>query len=285
MYSKEITRKNRTAIVIAIDQSSSMSGKMAMNGWAIPKSEAVAMVTGKLIDELLLRARRDIGYRDYYDIALLGYSEDRVYSLLGDEVAFHPITALALRSVPRQPYTLPYVTLNKGIVSICEEVSMWVKPRAQGATPMYKMITRVTQLVKEWCAREENRNSFPPLVFNITDGEASDCNYDMLRGAAARLRETGTTDGNTLFVNVHISSDTNHAPMAFPTHLEIPHSVRYAELLMDMSSIMPTRFNPYILKCRERIAEPPYLAMSYNASMPELITMLNIGSRSLLIGK
>lgn len=285
MYSKTITRHNRAAIVIAIDQSSSMSGRMATNDWKLSKAEAVSMAAGKLIDELLLRSRRDNGYRHYYDIALVGYSEDSVYSLLGEELEFFPITTLALRRVPRSLYTLSYLTLNKGVVPLCEEVSMWVEPRAQGSTPMCKMISRVTRLVEEWCAKEENRDSFPPIVFNITDGEASDSDYDRLRSAAARLRNTGTIDGNTLFVNVHISSDLRHAPMAFPTPLEIPHEIRYARLLMEMSSVMPAQFNPYIQSCRMRVAEPPYLAMSYNSSLPELIALLNIGSRSLLLGK
>ena len=173
MYSQEITRCHRAAIVIAVDQSSSMSGRMMLNDWEISKAEAVSMVIGRLIDELILRSYRDNGYRHYYDIALIGYSEDRAYSLLGEEMAFYPITMLAGRNVRRVPYMLSYNTLNDGTNSFCENVSMWVEPRAQGATPVHKMITCVTNLVEEWCARKENRESFPPLVFNISDGEAS----------------------------------------------------------------------------------------------------------------
>ncbi len=286
MYTKEVTRNNRAAIVIAIDQSSSMSGRIEVNGWDLSKSEAVSMVTGRLMEELLLRSHRDNGYRHYYDIALVGYSENRVYPLFGDELAFYPITTLAaVRNVPRQSYILPYITLNKDDISVCEDVPIWVKPRSQGATPMYKMLNRVTQLVSEWCEKRENSESFPPLVFNITDGEASDADDDMLRSAAERLRSTGTTDGKTLLINVHLSSDTEHLPIIFPTTLEVPHSIRYATLLMEMSSTIPERFHGYIKNCRTRFAEPPYVAMSYNASLPELITMLNIGSRSLLLDK
>ena len=257
---------------------------MELNGWDLSKAEAVSMVVGRLIDELVMRAHRDGGYRHYYDISLLGYSGDGVYSLLGNEVMFHPITMLAGREVPTTTYALGYKTLNSGSYTFQERVSLWVEPAAQGATPMYKMICSVTDLVEEWCAREENRDSFPPLVFNITDGEASDANYDMLRAAAHRLQRTGTTDGNTLFVNVHISSDTNHAPILFPNIHEVPLSVRHAHLMMDMSSVIPESLHPYIRECRTSIANPPYIAMSYNASMSELVAMLNIGSRSLVVG-
>lgn len=257
---------------------------MVLNGWDLSKAEVVSMVVGRLIDELILRSHRDGGYRYYYDIALLGYSGESVYSLLGNEIMFYPITILAGREVPRTTYALSYRTLRSGNHTFQEEVSLWVEPAAHGATPMYKMICAATELVAEWCAKEENGKSFPPLVFNITDGEASDANYDMLRGAAHRLQNTGTSDGNTLFVNVHISSDTGHAPILFPNIHEVPLSIRHAHLLMDMSSVMPEPLHPYISECRAGFSKPPYIAMSYNASMSELVAMLNIGSRSLTVG-
>lgn len=284
MYSQDITSSHRAAIVIAIDQSCSMSGRMELNGWNLSKAEAVSMVTGRLIDELILRSHRDNGYRHYYDIALVGYSGNEVYSLLGDELTFYPITILAGREVPRMIYALTARTLNSGPHIFREEVSQWVPPKAQGATPMFKMINCVSDIVAAWCAKEENRDNFPPLVFNITDGEASDASYDMLRSAANRLRSTGTTDGNTLFMNIHINSDTSHTTIIFPNPCEVPLAVRHAHLLMDMSSVVPEQFHPYISDSRSAGARPPYIAMSYNASMSELITMLNIGTRSLTVG-
>ena len=284
MYSQEITRRHRAAIVIAIDQSCSMSGRMMLNGWDLSKAEVVSMVVGRLIDELILRSHRDNGYRHYYDIALIGYSGEQVYSLLGDEIMFHPTTLLAGRDVPTTDYALGYKTLNSGTHTFREKVSLWVEPVAHGATPMYKMICSVTDLVAEWCAKEENSESFPPLVFNITDGEASDANYDMLRSASHRLQSTGTKDGNTLFINVHISSDTNHSPLLFPNIHEVSLSIRHAHLLMDMSSVMPEQMHSYISQCRSESSKPPYIAMSYNASISELVAMLNIGSRSLVVG-
>ena len=284
MYSQEITRLHRAAIVIAIDQSCSMAGRMELNNWDLSKAEVVSMVAGRLIDELIMRSHRDNGYRHYYDIALIGYSGDSVYSLLGEKMEFHPITMLAGRTVRRVPYALSYNTMRGGRATFLESVSMWVEPKAQGGTPMYKMLESVISLVDDWCSREENRDSFPPLVFNITDGEASDMDYEMLRRASHRLQQTATNDGNTLFFNVHISTHTHRAPLLFPTPHEVPISERYAHLLMDMSSIMPEQFHRYICECRPSFSQPPYIAMSYNASMSELVAMLNIGSRSLVTG-
>ena len=284
MYSQEITRCHRAAIVIAIDQSCSMSGRMMLKGWDLSKAEVVSMVVGQLVEELLLRSHRYNVYRDYYDIALIGYSGNEVYSLLGDELMFYPITTLASQEVSRVSYTLDYKTLNSDVRAFEESVPLWVKPRAQGATPMYKMINRVIGLVAEWCSKEENKDSFPPLVFNITDGEASDANYEMLRTAAHKLQSLSTTDGKTLFLNIHISSDTNRESIIFPTPYEVPLEIRHAHLMMDMSSIIPEQLHPYINRCRTSVGHPPYVAMSYNTSMSALIAVLNIGSRSLLMG-
>jgi hypothetical protein len=284
MYSQEITRRHRAAIVIAIDQSCSMGGYMELNGWRLSKAEAVSMVTGSLIDELIMRSCRDGGYRYYYDIALIGYSGDEIYPLFGREIKFYPITMFAEQEVEKIAYALDHKSFNRGVVPIHREVSQWVKPKAVGATPMCKMINTVTTIVAEWCAKEENCDSFPPLVFNITDGEASDANYDMLRSAAYRLRNTGTTDGKTLFMNIHISAESNHERIVFPSSQEVPIEIRHAHLLMDMSSVLPEQLHSYIRDNRRHFSKPPYIAMSYNASMSELVTALNIGTRSLVVG-
>jgi hypothetical protein len=64
----------------------------------------------------------------------------------------------------------------------------------------------------------------------------------------------------------------------------VPLAVHNAHLLMDMSSVMPEELHCYIRECRSTFSHPPYIAMSYNASMSELIAMLNIGSRSFVVG-
>lgn len=281
MYSQEITRAHKAAIVIAIDQSCSMGGRMVVDGWNISKAEAVAMVAGRIIDELILRSKRDNTIRDYYDIAIVGYSDGEVYSLLDNDFGFAPIAQLAKREVAHTSYLLSHLTLN-GVSSFYEDVSLWVKPRAEGDTPMYKMFTRVHEIVERWCLEESHRESFPPIVFNITDGEASDADEEVLRGAAHRLMQSGTNDGNTLLVNIHISSNTLHPPIIFPSEGELPLSDRYALLLKDISSVMPKQFTSQIMECRTNSYNfaDAYYAMSYNASITELIAMLTIGTRS-----
>ena len=76
MYTQSITRSHRTAFILAIDQSGSMAEKLLFRGRQTTKAEAVAEVTNRLLFELIERARRRDEVRDYYDIAVLGYSGD-----------------------------------------------------------------------------------------------------------------------------------------------------------------------------------------------------------------
>lgn len=84
MYTQSITRSHRTAFILAIDQSGSMAEKLLFRGRQTTKAEAVAEVTNRLLFELIERARRSDEVRDYYDIAVLGYSGDGIVSLLND---------------------------------------------------------------------------------------------------------------------------------------------------------------------------------------------------------
>lgn len=281
MYTQEITRCHRAAIVIAIDQSCSMAERLHINGTELSKAEIVSLVTGRLIDELLLRSLRDNGYRNYYDIAIIGYRGDDVYSLLGKNIGFVPVISLAERDVAKRTFAMRY-NLPQGEKSLFfEDVSMWVEPCAEGATPMLKMLTKVYELIRRWCDEPQNIDSFPPIVCNITDGEASDGTAEQLIEVSKLIRNIGTRDGNTLFVNVHLSSNGSMQPTTFPRPNEMLAESRHAQTLAKMSSVIPKSLEEYAAKYRADYASPPFLAMSYNASISELIAMLNIGTRSL----
>ena len=84
MYSQEITRRHRTAFVIAIDQSGSMQEKVCFGRHEMSKAAAVARITNSLLTELVDRSRRTDGVRNYYDVAVVGYSGDEARMLLDE---------------------------------------------------------------------------------------------------------------------------------------------------------------------------------------------------------
>lgn len=280
MYESEITSRNRTAFVILVDRSQSMSETIATDCGSATKAAAVSVVVSRIISELIARARRDNGVRDYYDIAVLGYFDERVVPLIDPRRVFIPVSEFGAYapercSVPRR------VVLPDGSVSMrSESVDMWIKPQACGDTPMYGALLYVRDIVAEWCAKPHNAASFPPVVFHITDGEASDCDPDELKHLCRQIKSLATADGNVLLINIHITADPDARPVIFPVEEEIDGDRRYVRLLADCSSIMPEPFAAMIRRHRDTTSSGPFYAMSYNASITELITMLDIGSRS-----
>ena len=279
-YTQSITRRHRTAFVLAIDQSGSMVEELEFRGRRLSKAAAVAEVTNSLLSELLLRATREGEVRDYYDIAVVGYSGAGVHSLLSADETFVPITALegAARNIRRSSVER---RLPDGQPAFNEvTVREWIAPAASGQTPMYEALLYVHDLVEAWCRHEEHRESFPPSVFNITDGEASDSDEEELSQIAGRIRSLGTDDGQALLVNIHLASGNAAQGRIFLTEEEAAYNNRYARLLYDLSSPMPPLFEEAIRSLRGDNALPPFRGMCYNASITELLSILNVGSIS-----
>ena len=240
MYTQSITRNHRTAFILAIDCSGSMAESILFRGRRLTKAEAVAGITNDLLFELVERARRSDGIRDYYDIAVIGYSgDDEVRSLLPDGEELVPVSALAAREMPVRTEVIEH-RLPDGSIALREiPAPSWIEPQAAGQTPMCEALRRVRDIAAEWTARAANAESFPPVVFNITDGEATDCDDEELRAVCNQIKA-----------------------------------------LYDCSSEMPAVFNEAIREAKGPAAAPPFRGMSYNASAAQLVTMLNIGSIS-----
>ncbi len=281
MYTQSITRAHRTAFVLLIDGSGSMTEQIRFRGRLTTKADAVAAITNDLLFELVERARRDDGVRDYYDIAVLGYSgDDEVRALLPGGRKMMSVAELAACEMPVRTETIEH-RMPDGSIALREILAPgWIEPHAAGSTPMYQALVEARELTSDWCARLEHAASFPPVVFNITDGEATDCEADDLRAAAERIRSLRTADGHVLLINLHIAADERNRTIFFPSDSEADYPNRYARLLYDCSSRMPEVFEPMIREAKDPGAMPPFRGMSFNASAAELVSMLNIGSIS-----
>ena len=156
----------------------------------------------------------------------------------------------------------------------------WVEPEAVGQTPMCEALRRVRDIAAKWCADPVHAESFPPIVFNITDGEATDCDDEELCAVAEQIKSLRTADGNVLLVNIHIAAGDTPRTVFFPSTEEADYPNRYAAVLYECSSLMPEVFDEAIREAKGPGATPPFRGMSYNASAEQLITMLNIGSIS-----
>ena len=216
MYTQSITRSHRTAFILAIDQSGSMAEKLLFRGRQTTKAEAVAEVTNRLLFELIERARRSDEVRDYYDIAVLGYSGDGIVSLLNDPEPLVPVSRLAALPVDFAE-TVVERRMPDGEATF-RKISMpaWIAPKAVGQTPMYEALLQIRDLTQAWCTNPAHSESFPPIVFNITDGEASDCDQREQLAICEKIRTIGTTDGKVLLINIHIATTSDSRSLLFP---------------------------------------------------------------------
>ena len=279
MYSQEITRQHRTAFVIALDQSGSMQESVRFGKKLMSKAEAVAIIANALITELIDRCRRTDSLRNYYDIAVVGYANDSVEMLLGQD-GMLSINEIAKMTPQRRVFSEEEQLSEQSSAIFQHTLNEWFAPRAEGNTPMYEALLRVRDLVAEWCARSENHQSFPPVVINITDGEASDCDDNELRDICSQIKRITTDDGNVLLINIHISTDSRLPAIIFPMPDELTGAGRYLRLLAECSSIMPSAFDGPIHELKGQGATPPFFGVGYNASIIELLSIVNIGSRS-----
>ena len=281
MYTQSITRTHRTAFILLIDGSGSMNEEILFHGKRMTKAEAVASITNGMLFELVERARRSDGIRDYYDISVLTYSGDNeVYSLLPEGREMLSVAELAAGEIPMKRELVEY-RMPDGSTSLRElPVPDWIAAEAAGQTPMYQALDHAYEIAEAWCRNPAHAESFPPTVFNITDGEATDCDEEELRTICERIRSLRTCDGHVLLINIHIAPDESQHAVFFPTEEEAAYSNRYAGVLYDCSSPMPEVFNEAIREAKGPGALPPFRGMSYNTSAEQLIAMLNIGSIS-----
>lgn len=279
MYERPITRTSRTAFIIALDLSGSMSESTHTVNGTTTKADAVSRIVNGLLFDLIEKARRNYRVHDYYDIAVIGYSGRGIESLLSDD------WFLTVEQLDKMPYILreyrEELIYPNGVPTIRQvKYPCWINPQAEGQTPLYGAFLQIYELAERWCSDPRNRNGFPPTIFNITDGEASDADAPEIRDICRRIRLLGTTDGEVLLLNIHLSTDTRIPALLFPTEQEYRGMGPYARLLFDCSSTIPKPLEEYIRQMKRTDEPGPFRGMSYNCSLHETVSILNIGSNS-----
>lgn len=274
MYNAQITRKNKGAIMILVDRSGSMAEEVIFEGQRMSKAQALCDAVNGLLTEIIYRCYRERFICDYFDVAIIGYSGDKAESLLGS--GFKRISDIDAMCTPiRIIHRIRRLPTGERFDTLIERRE-WVTPEAKGRTPMGEALRKATRMCAAWCRKHPN--SFPPIVINITDGEATDTTHDKLLFLADKLRSVRTNDGEVLLVNIHLACqyDVIRPAVRFPSEgTPLPFS-RYTKMLYDMSSTLPTLYNNSIITMQG--GAPPFRAFCYNAPISELVSLLAIGS-------
>ncbi len=282
MYTQSITRANRALFILAIDESGSMSEMIRQGGRTITKAEMVAEVANTIIAELIERSHRSEGIRNYYDVAIIGYSGDGIRSHFGAK-DYLSISEIAAMNVPSKRVTREFIDSNGQMKIITESLKCWVEAHSSGKTPMYEALSYIYELIKRWCSNPLNVNSFPPLIFNITDGLPTDCEGEDIENISTMIKSISTNDGAALLSNIHIAPQALVNSLLFPTQADIEPYIKGRNsitTLYESASVMPNIFNNIICEIRGVREMGPFKGLCYNSSIAELLAVLNIGSIS-----
>lgn len=280
-YSAEISREQPTAFVFLLDQSASMQdafgGAKAKGDAAPSKARVLADTVNRLLQNLVLRCAKEEGVRDYFHVGVIGYGE-RVQPLItpAEDAAtgsgLVPISHLAERPRRMEERVKTVTNANGEETERRVKTPIWFDPRAKNGTPMCQALDLAAQSVRSWI--DVHPSSFPPVVVNVTDGEATD--GDPLR-YAQQLRSFATDDGEVLLFNVHLS-ESEEPPLMLPSDRgELP-SDDYASTLFQMSSTLP--FSMRAAAEQEGLhVDLDTRGFIFNADPVSLVTFLEIGTR------
>jgi hypothetical protein len=265
-YSQPIDRGHPGCIVLLLDQSGSMLDPFA--GGRESKADALAKAVNRLLRNFVLQCQRGQQVRDYYEIAAIGYGGGAVGPAFGGRLKGQylvPVSILASYPLKMVTDALP----EDPQVSV--DLPVWVEPKAAAGTPMTAAMNMVGSFVVDWA--NAHPGSFPPIVVNISDGEATDGDP---RPTAELLRNIYTSDGNLLLFNINLSSEPR-TPIEYPNAPNLLPDL-YARGLFDMSSPL----TPYMLAVARGMGLPVSegaRGFVFNADAAKLSEFLDVGTR------
>lgn len=285
MYSRKVDRTHPAALVLLLDQSASMLGPWR-DDEEIDESETfptnprcrAALLAEKVdifLNELVITCLKNGTVRPYFDVAVLGYAE-RPES--GDE----PVRSLLPATTLENPFVS--VSVVRELASMRDEVTdggqlfqspTWIFPEAEGATPMAQALDVAENLVRGWIVN--HRDSFPPMIFNFTDGEPTslqDHPDQEVREICERIATLATDDGSALLLSAFIGG----AGSAIRYPVDLPGDAHSSvQLMFDVASRLPP---PLVEASRSLGMSIDHGAKAFlaNVDPAELLGLLSIGT-------
>jgi hypothetical protein len=268
-YRRRIDRLHPALILMLVDQSDSMAEPIA--GGPVSKAEAVADQINTLLYELVLRCVKTPREppRAYFSVGVIGYSTaesgEPLVGSVGAVAGTDGITSTT--ELAENPLR---VEIHAGPGGVAINAPVWIEPMARGGTPMCTALNRAGELAARWVA--QHPDSFPPVVVNLSDGEATDGDPAVW---ARRLRSLSTSDGHLLLFNLNISARTATTSLFPADDGRLPDG--YARTLFGMSSPLPP---PMIEVARSQGigVGPGARGFGFNADMKGLALFLNVGT-------
>jgi hypothetical protein len=272
-YTAEISRANPSCFLFLIDQSGSMADPFGVGESGRRKADGVADAINRLLQNLVIKCAKEEGIRDYYHVGVIGYGA-QVGPAFNQPLAGRELVPIS--EVGSMPARIEERTkkVDDGAGGLMEQrirFPIWFDPVAEDGTPMCQALSSAKRIVEGWL--DQHPTCFPPIVINITDGEATDGDPS---GPAEDIRKLSSSDGEVLLFNLHLSSHRG-TPIEFPdSEAGLPD--RFAQLLFRMSSPLPAYMRNIALQEGYKVSEGSK-GFAFNADMVVVIRFLDIGTR------
>lgn len=271
-HEAQISRNNPTAFLFVVDQSGSMSDRMAIGK---SKAEFVSDALNRTLMNLIGRCTKPEGVRDYFEVGVIGYGGHGIANgfsgALGARV-LNPVSAIEQNPTRVEDRKKRMDDGAGGIVETAVKFPVWFEPRADGGTPMRAALAKAAEEIAAWC--DAHPESYPPTILHVTDGESGDGDPEEI---AANLGQFRTNDGSVVVMNIHVSalgSDT----IKFPSSdSRLPDS--YAKMLFRMSSVLPPHVAAFA-KDKGYAVTPESRGYMFNAEAGEIVDFFDIGTRA-----
>src|SRR5262252_1640698 len=270
-YQAEISRASPTAILMVVDQSTSMSQRLS-GGQS--KAAFLADVLNKTLYTIITSCSKADGVRDYFHVGVIAYSgEDARNGFQGPlgEEALHVVSRLAETPLRVETRTKKVAGPNGDVAEQSVRFPIWFEPHSRGKTAMCAGFDAAIDILQQWCAAHPS--AFPPTVLHVTDGHPSDGNPEPM---ADRLKSLATRDGACLLFNLHVDTGDGE-PLIFPNDERVIKD-RFGKALFRMSSLLP----PHAVEAAARKGydvRPGARGFVYNAGIEAIADFFDIGTR------
>jgi hypothetical protein len=272
-YSAEISRINPSCFLFVIDQSGSMSDNyISVNK---PKSEALADVINRMLQQLVIKCAKSEGVRDYYYAGVIGYGANGVNPAFSGNLSkktLVPISEIANNPARIEERTKKVSDSAGGLVDMTVKFPIWFDPVANGGTPMTEAFRQANNIISNWLT--SNPHCFPPVVIHITDGESTDGDPTE---EMKKLTSQSSNDGEVILFNLHTHARSSNA-ISFPGP-EITLPDEYAEMLFSGASSLPSFMRQIASQEFGLKLSDGAKAFVLNGDIDLIITAIEIGTR------
>jgi len=237
------------------------------------KKQVVADALNRLLYNAILRCAREDGVRPYFSVGVWSYGgKDQVQPVFGAELLSISDIAENPKRTEKRRRRVP-----DGAGGVYEEefeLPIWFDPVAQGVTPMKAAFKAVVAPLRDWLS--QHSDSFPPIVINLTDGAYTDASPAPV---VSELMQMGTSDGNVLVFNCHISKQGG-GTTSFPNDGQAAGLEGLARELHEMSSPLPDLLRSQAQAKGYQVGEGAR-GYAFNADLVTMIDFLDIGTRAI----